>query len=100
MLSNTSRVILQPYFYRANDLQTIKIRTYIKQNIGINLADYMSKIDSFILSIDGNNFNEIGRNDIYVIFKVDASLLNNTSGKYDIIDSDGNYLSTGNYSLY
>jgi len=95
----STKVLLKPYFYRANDIQNIVIRANVTQNVGINLADYMTKVDGFVISIEGNSFTEVGRNDMYVIFSVKASLLNETSGKYDVTDVDGNYISTGRYSI-
>jgi hypothetical protein len=96
----STKLMLKPYFYRANDLQNIQIRANVTQNIGINLVDYMTKVDGFIVSIEGNSFTEIGRNDIYVIFEIKASVLNETGGRYDVTDLDGNYISTGRYTIY
>lgn len=96
----STKLMLKPYFYRANDLQNIQIRSNVTQNIGINLVDYMTKVDGFIVSIEGNSFTEIGRNDIYVIFEIKASVLNETGGRYDVTDLDGNYISTGRYTIY
>lgn len=98
--SNGQRILLKPYFYKVNNAQNIQVRTGFKQNIGINLADYMTKVDVFHMYIDGNNFVEIGRNDMYVIFEVNALTISNRSGVYDIADDDGNYITSGNYNLY
>ena len=98
--SNAQRILLKPYFYKANALQNLQIRTGFKQNIGINLADYMTKVENFHIYIDGNNFAEIGRNDVYVIFEVNALAISTRTGTYDIADEDGNYISSGNYTLY
>lgn len=97
---NSMRVLYKPYFFKASDLQNVRIRQNVQQNIGINLVDYMTKVENFILNIDGNSYKEIGRNDIYVIFNVTAQQITQTSGNYDITDSDGNYISSGKYTIY
>ena len=101
-LSSTSNnnLIYKPYFYRVSELQNIKLRTGVEQNIGINLNEYMTKTESFKLKIDGIEINEFGRNDSYVIFKVNTSLFNNTSGRYDIFDQSNNYISDGLWYTY
>ena len=100
-LSNTSqKVIYKPIFYSTKDLQNIKIRRGISQNIGVNLSSYMTKVEVFKLIIDNNEYIEIGRNDIYVIFNINASLLNSDSGYYNITNQDDEYISSGNWNLY
>jgi len=92
------RVIYKPLFYRTEDAQNIKIRRNVTQNVGINLSKYMTKVDLFYIRIDGNDFPEIARNGIYVIFKVDALSNSLESPSYDVIDNEGNYITTGNIS--
>ena len=50
--------------------------------------------------IDGVQFIEIGRNDAYVLFKINTGLLTNSDGTYDIMDQDDQYISTGNWEKY
>ena len=95
------KIILKPIFYKANDLQNIFIHNGIKQKIGINLVDFMTKVDTFKIIINNKEYLEIGRNNIYVIFEIDANDINSTeeTGKYNLIDESGNYISSGNWTL-
>lgn len=93
------KVIYKPIFYRTYDLQSIKLRMGLSQNIGINLSEYMTKVEGFKLSIEGKESIESARNDIYIIFKVDTTILSVPSGTYHILDQDGEYISSGEYEL-
>ena len=100
-ISNTSKQILyKPIFYKVQDLQNLRIRQGVIQNIGINLGEFMTKIDLFILNIDGNNIKESSRNDIYVIFNINSNILENNTGIYNILDQNFDYISSGNYIVY
>lgn len=93
-------VLYKPIFYRVSELQTINITRGYTQNIGINLKSVMTKVNMFTLVIENEQFTEIARNDIYVIFKVDPSNLSNTTGKYHIISDDNDeYISSGTYNI-
>ncbi len=98
--SNTPRVLYKPYFYKVQDLQNIYLRSALIQNIGINLNEYMTKVETFKLSIENLIYVEIGRNDAYVIFRINAAELANTGGRYDIFNQDDEYISSGQYTLY
>lgn len=93
------KVIYKPVFYRVQDLQNIQIRQGVTQNIGINLMNYLSKVESFNINIDGNRIVESSRNDSYVIFKIQANKLNTTSGTYHICNQDDEYISSGQWSI-
>ena len=93
------RVIYKPIFYRAYELQKIYLKQGLIQNIGINLADYMNKVESFKLSIEGIQISEFARNEVYVIFKVDTTLLKALTGQYHILDNTGEYISSGDYEI-
>lgn len=95
----SNKIIYKPVFYKVQDLQNIKIQHGVTQNIGINLSSYMTKVDSFVLTIDGNRFIETGRNDMYVIFSVQANLIYNKSGVYHIANQDNEYISSGSWSV-
>ena len=97
---NTPKIIYRPIFYKVADLQNIKIRRSVKQNIGVNLLNYMTKVEAFKMIIDGKEIVESMRNDAYVIFTIDAKNLVNQGGEYDIITQDDEYINTGNWSLY
>lgn len=98
--SNTPRLLYKPYFYKVQDLQNIYLRTSLIQNIGINLNDYMTKVETFKISIENLIYTEIGRNDAYVIFRINAAELANSGGRYDIFNQDDEYISSGQYTLY
>ena len=58
----------------------------------------MTKVDTFKMVINGVQFVETGRNDVYVIFNVDASALDFANGTYHILDQDDEYISSGNWT--
>lgn len=95
--SNALKVIYKPIFYKAQDLQTLSLVSGLKQKVGINLADYMTKVSIFKLLIGGFEYTEYGRNDIYVIFEIDATILEGTTGIYNIVDSSDTFISSGNW---
>ena len=58
----------------------------------------MTKVDTFKLNINNTQYVEYARNDIYVIFKIDANVLNNlTAGEYHILNQDDEYISSGQW---
>lgn len=93
------KIILKPIFYKVKDLQNIYLRSTLPQNIGINLSEYMTKVETFKIIINNYEFVETGRNDIYVIFNIDPSLIEGNTGKYDITNEEGTYLSSGNWTI-
>lgn len=100
-ISNTStQIIYKSVFYKVQDLQNMRIRQGVTQNIGLNLGEYMNKVDLFILNIEGNNIKESSRNDINVIFNINANLLESPNGIYNILDQNFEYISSGNYMVY
>lgn len=96
---NSPRMIYKPIFFRTQDLQSIRLRSNLKQNIGISLSEYMTKVDEFVLRIEENNIHEIARNGSFVIFSINAKDIKSTTGKYDILTIDNDYISTGNYTI-
>ena len=98
--NQSTKILYQPIFYRTQDLQNIKLRSNITQNIGINLSQYMSKVEAFKIIIDNLEFVESGRNDVYVIFKINTNLLQTNSGNYNIINENDEYISSGSWSTY
>ena len=93
------RIIYKPIFFKVQDLQNIVLRSNMSQNIGISLSSYVNKIDEFILSIGENKWHESSRTSSFVIFNVNSKLIKEATGKYDIMTSDNEYLSTGNYTI-
>ena len=98
-LNYNQKIIFKPIFYKVKDLQNITLRPNINQKIGINLSDYLSKINTFKIVIENKEYVEIGRNNIFVIFEIDSNNLTNQSGSYNLIDSQGNYISSGNWNI-
>lgn len=97
--NNKPKILYKPIFYKVAELQTIRLRPMLTQNIGINLADIMTKVESFKLIIDNNEFVEKGRNDVYVIFEVRASAVSGASGIYYILNQDDEYISDGSWII-
>ena len=93
------RIIYKPIFFKVQDLQNITLRSNMSQNIGISLSSYVNKVDEFILSIGENKWHESSRTSSFVIFNVNSKLIKEATGKYDIMTSDNEYLSTGNYII-
>ena len=85
---------------KIQDLQKISLRKGLKQNIGISLVEYMTKVTLFKLVINNHEYKEIGRNDVYIIFGIDAMDINTNTGKYDIFNQDDEYISSGEFNLY
>lgn len=98
-INGVSKVFFKPIFFKVQDLQSIKIQSGVVQNIGINLSNYMTKVETFFLTIDNNRFIETGRNDVYVIFSIIANQIKNNSGYYHISNQDDEYISSGQWSL-
>lgn len=93
------RIIYKPIFFKVQDLQNIILRSNMSQNIGISLSSYVNKIDEFILSIGENKWHESSRTSSFVIFNINSKLINEATGKYDIMTSENEYISTGNYTI-
>ena len=97
---NNQKIIYKPIFYKVSDLQNIRLRSNTTQNIGINLIKYMTKVDTFKMKINEYEYVETSRNDAFVIFKINANNITVSSGKYDIVNQDDEYISSGTYTLY
>ena len=98
-INNTPKILYKPIFYKAYQLQNVKIKSSLIQNVGINLADLLTKVETFKLVINGIQHIEIGRNDVYVIFNVDANKLGGQSGSYIITNQDDEYISDGLWTI-
>ena len=97
--NNAPRLLYRPLFYKASGLQNVQIRRNVKQKIGINLAEYMTKVETFKLLLNGNEYIEYGRNDAFVIFEISGNNFTTSSGMYDILNQDDEYISSGKYSM-
>lgn len=96
---NNTKIIYKPIFYKTQDLQNIQLQQGVTQNIGINLNNYMTKVNTFYIVIDNVKFIEIGRNDIYVIFNIQCNKLKNKFGSYYVTNEEDEYISSGNWSI-
>lgn len=97
---NNQKIVFKPVFYKVKDLQQIKLKNGITQNIGLNLSDIISKADTFKVVIENIEFPEVARNDAYVIFKVNSQQLKNASGQYNLLNQDDEYISDGTWYIY
>ena len=93
------RIIYKPIFFKVQELQNIRLRSNMSQNIGVSLSSYVNKVDEFILSIGDNKWHESSRTSSFVIFNINSKLINEATGKYDILTSENEYISTGNYTI-
>lgn len=97
---STPRVIYKPIFFKTSELQNLQLKYGFVQNVGINLSEYMTKVECFNLVIgDKINLEEYARNDVYVIFKIDSNYITNLTGQYHITNQDGEYISSGKYTV-
>ncbi len=97
--NNSPKILYKPIFYRVSNLQNVRIRRNVKQKIGINLAEYMTKVETFKLLLNGNEYIEYGRADAFVIFEISGNNFSSSNGAYDILNQDDEYISSGAYSL-
>jgi hypothetical protein len=97
-LSSKSNIV-QPVFFRTKETIGLTIHPAVTENICINLDDYKSKVESFILQIEGCTFKQIGANNYGIIFKVIGRSLpkNATSGLYYILNENNELVTTGKY---
>ena len=95
-----TKIVYKPIFYKVKDLQQIKIKSGIAQNIGLNLSDFISKVDTFKIIIEGKEYVEIARNDGYVIFNVNALEISGNAGQYNLLNQDDEYISDGTWYVY
>ena len=94
-----TKILYKPVFFRTQDLQSITLQPNLAQNIGVNLSEYMTKVETFKLSIGDIQITESARNDIYVIFNINSSMLSSNSGTYHISNQDDEYISSGKYTI-
>lgn len=94
-----NKIIYKPVFYKVSDLQSIRLYANQTQNIGINLNNFMTKVETFSMLIDNIKIIESGRNDMYVIFKIPAGKLTSTQGSYHILNQDDEYISSGDWTI-
>lgn len=92
--------IVQPVFFRVKDAEVLTLHPVVTENISINLDDYKSKVNRFILKIGDNMFDQIGANSYGILFKIKANVLppTLTAGTYYILDENKELVTTGKYN--
>lgn len=92
--------IIQPVFFRTKDSEVLTLHPIVTENICINLDEYKSKVDKFILQIDGVLFNQIGANSYGILFKIPANYISSktTSGTYYILNESSELVTTGKFA--
>lgn len=91
--------IIQPIFFRTRDLNSLIIHPEVTENICINLDAYKSKVNQFILQIEGIKFRQISSTTQGVIFKVIGNNLPKAKdeGIYYILNDDLELVTSGKY---
>lgn len=96
---NSKSNIILPVFYRVRELGNIVIHPEVNENICINLDAYKSKVDTFVIQIEGVKFMELGTTGAGTIFNIIGSMLpsETKSGTYYIMSQNGDLVTTGKY---
>lgn len=99
-VDNSKSNIIQPVFFRTEPLYNIIVHPDITENLCINLDSYKSKVEYFMIRIEGISFSEIGRTNSGVVFKISGNQLPQSvqSGTYYIMDQDSNVITNGKYN--
>lgn len=92
--------IVQPVFFRTRELANIIVHPEVTENICINLDAYKAQASGFYIKIEGISFQEIGRTESGVIFKVQGNMLPGkvAGGVYYILNQDAELVTTGKYT--
>lgn len=96
---NTKANIINTVFYRVNNISNIIIHPDVTEIICINLDAYKSKVNSFIIQIEGVKFLEYGRNKSGVMFKIIGNNLPNKikQGTYHVLSDEEVLITSGLY---
>lgn len=99
-INESKNHLIQPIFFRSVESSNIIIHPKVTETICINLDIYKSKVDRFVIQIDGVNFNEIGRTSAGILFKIHHNKLsgNNQSGNYYILNTENELVTSGKYT--
>lgn len=91
--------LIQPVFFRSIESGEIILHTQFTENICINLDNYKSKVNRFVLQIEGINFTEIGRTQYGILFKIIGKKLPHfkDTGTYYILDENSYAITNGKY---
>lgn len=98
--SDSKSNVIQPVFFRSSPLGSILIHPMITETIAINLDDYKSKVNKFILQVGNYKFEQIGANAYGILFKITANTISSiaASGTYYILNENLELITTGNYT--
>ena len=102
ILGNTNKlthIIYKPVFFKSSTGDNIQIRKNQVQNIGIDIHEYSRQAELFILNLDDKQYKESARNTNYAIFEIDAKILSNTIGTYDLYNEAYEYITSGSWSI-
>ena len=96
---NTSSNKYVPIFFSSKDMREIHISPDIIETICINLDEYKSKVEYFSIMLEGIKFNEIGRVNPGVLFKIVGNRLprSKNEGIYYIINQNDELVTKGKY---
>lgn len=90
--------IMQPVFFRVKDTEMLTLHPAVTENICINLDNYKSKVERFVLQIDNNKYEQIGSNNYGVLFKVYANTISSTNGIYYVLNENHDLITSGKFS--
>ena len=91
--------IVKPVFVKVQEADSISLHRSVIENIVINLDKYKNKVDAFILKVGDANYYEIGRINTGVVFKIVGTSLPENDGLYYVLNSDGELVTTGKYTI-
>lgn len=103
--TSQSKIIYKPVFYKVHDVNSIKLRQGITQNVGVNLMDWMTKVETFKIVMNTVTLIEYARNDNYVIFNINTDKIilatdtNTLGGEYHVLNQDDEYITSGKWSV-
>ena len=98
VVNNGSNVSV-PVFYKSVELYETILHPEVTETICINLDYYKSKVNSFLVQIEGIKFKEVGRSSAGVFFKIIGNKLPKklSSGTLYILNQDSELVTTGKY---
>lgn len=98
-ITNNGTNMTVPVFYKSIELSESILHPAVTETICINLDNYKSKVDSFLIQIEGTKFKEIGRSTAGVFFKIIGNKLPKkiSSGTLYILNQDSELVTTGKY---
>jgi len=88
--------------YQVESADNLTVSATAIKTIGLNLDEFKETTSAFVLNIAERSFTEIGRNANYVIFRINGLLFGSdiaTTGKYTLTDTEGNFITSGKYTI-